>query len=84
MQEVYLSKYGRIAKSVAELEQEFPNGIQISQPYELSVDGTNWQVVVPKTEYLAGGYRLVSSGAIFFHENRIPTTNDIALKTRWR
>lgn len=46
------------------------------QPCQISSDGTNWTISVPKVAPLAGAYLLTASGKLYFHEHRIPTTND--------
>jgi hypothetical protein len=83
-QELYRDAHRRYGITIDELNAEMGSPLQISQGYEFLSDGTNWSVVVPRVESLAGNYLLDVSGEIFFHETRIPSTNDLMLKTRFR
>jgi hypothetical protein len=82
-QEIYRDAHGRFALTIDELNNEMGSPLRISQPYQFQSDGTNWSVVVQQMQYLAGNYLLDKSGDIFFNESRIPTTNDLMLKTRF-
>jgi hypothetical protein len=79
LQRLYQAEHGRFALTLAELNEVYDAPFPISQPFSFQSNGTNWSLVVPRIDTLAGNYLLNASGKIFFHESQIPTTNDLLL-----
>ena len=77
-QEIHKAVHGQFALTTEQLSEELSRPPR--HPYFLKSNGTNWTVTVPPGGGIAGAYLLVDSGDIYFHESRIPTTNDLNLR----
>jgi hypothetical protein len=79
---IHMKEHGVLATHLTELTNEFGLGVsKTSRLYAISIvtNGSDWSLVVPRTEYLPGHYLMTSDGSLYFRKDAPASTNDTCL-----